>query len=528
MSSTIDIDNELATTTGQLYRNLTPAELIEHALARNEGELAANRALTVNTGKRTGRSPKDRFIVKDEITETSVDWGAVNQPITSDAFTVLWNEAKAFLQQRDVFVADLQVGADLQHAIPVTVYNQLAWQNLFVNNLFIHPEKDVKFKQPRWQILSAPGFTPDPARHGVNGDAAVILNFSQRRVLVTGTYYAGEMKKAMFTVLNFMLPQHDILPMHCSANQGKDGNVALFFGLSGTGKTTLSADPNRLLIGDDEHGWGEHGVFNFEGGCYAKCIDLSQEREPIIWDAIRFGSVLENVVLDAKTKQPDYSDDSLSANSRAAYPRDFIEKRVLTNRGAQPQSVIFLTCDLYGVLPPVSRLTLEQAAYHFLSGYTALVGSTEVGNEDEAAIRSTFSTCFGAPFFPRPAAEYAELLMKRVNGFNSEVYLVNTGWTGGAYGDGKRFAIPTTRAVITAILLGELRKADFTTLPGFNLQMPTQLTGVDTNLLDPRRTWQSQTAYVDTANVLINKFIENFKRFTVSDAILAAQPELLT
>ncbi|MCD6055295.1 MAG: pckA [Gammaproteobacteria bacterium] len=526
MNDVAEIENKSPMTTQHVYRNLTPAQLIEHALARQEGELASNQALTVNTGKRTGRSPKDRFIVRDDITENAVDWGAVNQPLAPEAFDKLWEEAAAFMKKHDLFVADLQVGADPQYAIPVTVYNQLAWQNLFVSNLFIHPEPNQSFKQPRWEILSMPGFTPDPARHQVNGDAAIILNFSKRRILVAGTYYAGEIKKAMFTVLNFMLPEHEILPMHCSANQGEEGDVALFFGLSGTGKTTLSADPNRFLIGDDEHGWGEDTVFNFEGGCYAKCIDLSKEREPIIWDAIRFGSVLENVVIDPKTKVPDYSDVTLSANGRAAYPREFIEKRVMANRAGEPKSVVFLTCDLYGVLPPVSRLNLQQAAYHFLSGYTALVGSTEVGNEGNA-IKSTFSTCFGAPFFPRRAAEYAELLMKRVKAFGSEVYLVNTGWTGGSYGFGSRFSIPTTRAVITAILSGELRDAEFVKLPGFEVDMPTQLSGVDTQLLDPRTTWASQEAYKAAANTLIAKFTENFKRFAVSEAVNAAGPVMI-
>lgn len=529
MSDTTDIarDNELTQLAATVYRNLTSAQLTEQSLAHKDEqtELASNGALSASTGKRTGRSPKDRFIVKDNLTEQHIDWGNVNQPIAESAFNALWDEAKAFMTGRDMFVADLQVGADPKHGIPVTVYNQLAWQNLFVNNLFIRPEENTTFKQPRWQILSAPGFAPDPSKHPINSDAAVILNFSQRRILVTGSYYAGEMKKSMFTVLNFMLPEHAILPMHCSANEGEDGDVALFFGLSGTGKTTLSADPNRFLIGDDEHGWGEEGVFNFEGGCYAKCIDLSQEREPIIWDAIRSGSVLENVVLDKTTKVPDYSDDTLAANSRVAYPREFVEKRVLINRGAQPKSVIFLTCDLYGVLPPVSRLTTLQAAYHFLSGYTALVGSTEVGAG--TGIRSTFSTCFGAPFFPRPVKEYAELLIKRVESFDSTVYLVNTGWTGGAYGVGKRFDIPVTRAVITAILNGELHHGEMNVLPGFNLHMPTELTGVDSSLLDPRQSWASLSEYNASANELITQFIDNFKRFDVDQSIKDAAPTLV-
>ncbi|MGD8843466.1 MAG: phosphoenolpyruvate carboxykinase (ATP) [Gammaproteobacteria bacterium] len=508
-----------------LHMDLPVPMLVDLALQRGEAVLADSGALCVRTGVRTGRSPKDRYIVNDPEIEAEIDWGAVNRPFEPDAFEKLWTRACDWLHGRELFTARLQAGSHSRHALPLFVITEYAWHNLFARQLFVRPDPAMPTAGgPEWTVLNLPSLSTEPERDGTNSDGAVILDLAGRRILLLGMRYAGEMKKSVFSALNFLAPERGVLPMHCAANVGEGGDVALFFGLSGTGKTTLSADPMRYLIGDDEHGWDDDGIFNFEGGCYAKCINLNPEREPVIWNAIRFGAVMENVVLAGDTHAPVFDDGSLTENTRVAYPREFVQMRMPGNQGAQPGALIFLTCDLYGVLPPVAMLSREQAAYHFLSGYTALVGSTEVGQVE--GIKPTFSACFGAPFFPRRPDVYASLLMEKIRQYGVPVYLINTGWTGGAYGEGCRFSIETTRAVVHAVLRRELLEAPSEILPGFNLRIPRRIHGLDAHILDPRKSWKDAAAYQRSARELIGLFRDNFARFDVPAEIAAAGPQL--
>ena len=507
----------------QVHRNLYPGPLVEHAIRRGETRIASNGALVAETGTRTGRSPKDKFTVKDSTTAGTVAWGSVNQSFDPDRFDDLYRRVLQYLKGRELFVQDLYAGADPVYRLPIRVINELAWHNLFVRQLFVRPvAAELKTHKAEFTVIAASQFRAEPRRDGTASDAFILADFTRKLVLIGGTHYAGEMKKSIFTVMNFILPPRNVFPMHCSANIGSDGVTALFFGLSGTGKTTLSADHERRLIGDDEHGWSPNGIFNFEGGCYAKCIKLSREKEPQIWNALRFGAVLENVVLHPETREPDYNDDSLTENTRAAYPIDLIDNAVIPGIGGHPKHIVFLTADAFGVLPPIARLTPEQAMYHFLSGYTAKVAGTEagMGNEPEA----TFSTCFGAPFLPLRPGVYAEMLGRRMREHNAQCWLVNTGWQGGRYGVGKRMSLPYTRAMVRAAVDGRLMQAKFETEPAFLLSIPTSCPDVPAELLKPRNAWPDKADYDRTAAELAARFAKNFGKFDVPAAIRQAGP----
>lgn len=491
---------------------LSVPQLVEKLLKRNEGLLTSTGAIRATTGKYTGRSPKDKYIVEEASSKEKIDWGAVNQPISEEAFDRLYNKVVNYLKEKDeVFVFKGFAGADKASQLPIQVINEYAWHNLFAHQLFIRPNaEELKNHEAQFTVISAPNFKADPAVDGTKTETFIIVSFERRTVLIGGTEYAGEIKKSIFSIMNYLLPEADILSMHCSANVGREGDVALFFGLSGTGKTTLSADPNRRLIGDDEHGWSANGVFNVEGGCYAKCINLTEEKEPQIYNAIRFGSVLENVVVDEESRIADYDDGSLTENTRAAYPIQAIDNIVEPSIAGHPNTIVFLTADAFGVLPPISKLTKEQAMYHFLSGYTSKLAGTERGITSPEA---TFSTCFGSPFLPLPATRYAEMLGQKIDEHNAQVFLVNTGWTGGEYGVGNRMKLSYTRAMVQAALEGELSNAETVKDEIFGLNIPLHVPGVPDEVLQPQKTWENAKAYEDKAKELANKFHENFKKF---------------
>ena len=495
-------------------RNLSPAKLIEEALKTESARLTDTGALLIETGKYTGRSPKDRFIVDEKGITEEINWGTENKKISPETFERIYGKVAAYLSNRDVYVFDGFAGADPKFRIGVRVINEYASQNLFMHDMLIRPTKEeLKKHKADFTVICVPGLKLDPKKEGVNSEAAIMLSFKHKLVVVVGSKYCGEMKKSVFSVMNYLLPHKGVLGMHCSANMATDGSgdTALFFGLSGTGKTTLSTDPNRRLIGDDEHGWGDDGIFNIEGGCYAKCIDLSAEKEPEIYGAIRHGAVMENVIVDEETRVPDYTDKSLTENTRVAYPVDFIEGAVIPGVGGHPKTVIFLSADAYGVLPPVSKLTDEQAMYYFVSGYTSKVAGTERGITDPVC---TFSTCFGSPFLPLDSSVYAELLGEKIRKHGANVYLINTGWTGGAYGVGKRMSLPATRAIVTAALNGSLANVEYETEPYFGLAVPKSCPGVDSNILNPMNVWKDKNEYDRLAKKLAGEFVQNFKKYT--------------
>ncbi|MCA9736306.1 MAG: phosphoenolpyruvate carboxykinase (ATP) [Gemmatimonadota bacterium] len=525
VTSEYGIENHGIRPTKPVHWNLSPAALYEAALRRGEGQLAQGGGFAAVTSPHTGRSPNDKFLVQEPSTEGDIAWGSVNRPISDEHYQTLRKEVVAFLGDQELFVRDARAGADPKYGMNVRVISTNAWQTLFAYNMFLRPAAaDLAAMVPDFTVLHAPEFEADPERHGTRSTTAILLNFAAREVLICGTRYAGEIKKSVFSVLNFTLPEQNVFPMHCSANIGDSSDVALFFGLSGTGKTTLSADPERGLIGDDEHGWSDKGVFNFEGGCYAKVIRLSPEGEPEIYNATRmFGTILENVVLDANTRAIDYDDSSITENTRASYPIEYVPNAVTPSHGGHPQNVVFLTADAFGVMPPIARLTPEQAMYHFLSGYTAKVAGTERGVTEPKA---TFSACFGAPFLPRSPVVYARMLGDKLRTHEARVWLVNTGWTGGPFGTGSRMKLSHTRAMVRAALAGQLDDVETRTDPVFGFEVPTEVPHVPPQVLEPRATWSNGAEYDAQAQKLAQMFRDNFKQFEgeVSDEVKAAGP----
>ena len=507
-----------------VYRNLSVPALVEKALQANEGTLSETGALVVNTGKYTGRSPDDKFVVDYPSIHDEIAWGKVNVPMAPETFDKIYNKMTAYLQGRDIYIFDGFAGADPKYTQRFRIINELASQNLFIHQLLIRPEKEqLENFEPDFTIIAAPGFKCIPEIDGTNSEAAIIVSFEKKMVIIAGSQYSGEIKKSVFSVMNYLLPKNGVFPMHCSANIGADGDTALFFGLSGTGKTTLSADPERMLIGDDEHGWSDNGVFNFEGGCYAKCINLSKENEPQIWNAIKFGALVENVVMDPETRVFDFNDGSLTENTRVGYPVEFIPNAAIPGVGGQPKTVVFLTADAFGVLPPIAKLDKDMAMFHFVSGYTSKLAGTERGITEPQA---TFSTCFGAPFLPLDPSVYAEMLGEKVAQSNANVYLINTGWSGGSYGVGKRMSLKYTRAMVTAALTGALDNVKFELDPIFNVYVPTESPNVPAEILNPKNTWADKAEYDKTAKMLAARFTENFKKYThMPENIVKAGPK---
>jgi phosphoenolpyruvate carboxykinase (ATP) len=509
---------------GRFHHNLSVPLLVELIIDQKEGILTSTGALSVKTGKFTGRSPDDKFIVDDEVTHTAVDWGKVNHQISEENFEKIFRRMRSFVEDKEFFIFDGFVGADVENRLPVRIINNRAWHNLFARQLFIRPTlKELEDFKPEFTLISCDNFVTIPEEFGIRTETFIIINFKKRIVLMASTSYAGEIKKAMFSIMNFDLPRKNIFPMHCSANVGRRGDPALFFGLSGTGKTTLSADPDRRLVGDDEHGWSDSGIFNFEGGCYAKCINLNKEKEPQIWNAIRFGSVMENVVVRNDTREPDFDDGSLTENTRVAYPLDYIDGAVIPSVAGHPKVIVFLTADAFGVMPPIAKLTKEAAMYHFMSGYTSKLAGTERGITEP---KETFSQCFGAPFMPLHASKYAVMLGKKMTEHGTRAYLINTGWTGGPYGVGKRMNLIHTRAMVTAALNGEIDKVPAKHHAIFNLEMPSSCSCVPDEVLNPRNTWSDKDRYDAAAKRLAALFVKNFEKFgSVAKEVVEAGPK---